>query len=195
MSKPTLTELLESIENAKKDNRKRVADIVFGCKNYMDSLINYVFETDNQLSIKAAWVLEWICTYKGVENLYIYLDQFTDNIALLKFDSAIRPCAKICEQIAIANNSKEKNSPLKKLTNRHKEKLIEIGFDWLITPQKTAVKVYIMNMLFLFGTEEHWINNELDYLIRTKIIHESKGCKARGNHVLKAIEKHRKSHL
>ena len=46
-----------------------------------------------------------------------------------------------------------------------------------------------MNTLYLFGLEKDWIHPELKHLIETKIIHESKGCKARGKHVLALIEK------
>jgi hypothetical protein len=50
-----------------------------------------------------------------------------------------------------------------------------------------------MNTLYLFGLEKDWIHPELKNLIETKIIHESKGCKARGKHILQLIEKHQKS--
>ena len=73
--------------------------------------------------------------------------------------------------------------------------IIETGFDWLITPQKIAVRAHTMNTLYLFGLTKNWIHPELSHLISTKIIHESKGCKARGKQVLDLIEKHRKSGL
>lgn len=52
-----------------------------------------------------------------------------------------------------------------------------------------------MTTLFLFGLEKDWIHPELKHLILTKIIHESKGCKARGQHILDLIEKHEKTRL
>ena len=70
-----------------------------------------------------------------------------------------------------------------------------VGFDWLITPQKIAVRAYTMNFLYLFGLEKSWIHPELKHLISSKIIQESKGTKARGKQILLLIEKHQKTHL
>ena len=52
-----------------------------------------------------------------------------------------------------------------------------------------------MNTLYLFGLEKDWVHPELKHLIETKIIHQSKGTKARGKHILNLIEKHQKSRL
>ena len=147
------------------------------------------FQTEDKLSIKAAWILEWITTHHGIHHLYPYLNTFTNEISKLKFDSALRPCAKICEQLAI-NYDIENHQHL---TGTHIDQIVETGFEWLITPQKIAVRAYTMNMLYIFGKNIDWIHPELQHLISTKIIHESKGCEARGRYVLKAIEKHQNS--
>ena len=55
----------------------------------------------------------------------------------------------------------------------HIDTIIETGFDWLITPQKIAVRAYTMTFLYLFGLEKNWIHPELKHLIETKIIHET----------------------
>ena len=52
-----------------------------------------------------------------------------------------------------------------------------------------------MHFLYYFGFEKEWIHPALKNLILTKIIHESTGTKACGNHLLKMIEKHQKSTL
>lgn len=195
MSVIFLTEQLNSIENAKRENRQRVANIVLEDKSLLKYLVSITFDVDNETSIKAAWILEWICTNHQLELILPYLDDFTSQIKTLKFDSSIRPCAKICEHLATAYYSKSENDIKNKLQQKHIEAIIETGFDWLITPQKIAVKAYTMNTLYLFGLEKDWIHPELKHLIETKIIHESKGTKARGKHILKLIEKHQKSHL
>ena len=82
-----------------------------------------------------------------------------------------------------------------KLTQTHIDSIIETGFDWLISPQKIAVRAYTMTVLYLFGLKNDWIHPELSHLISTKIIHEGKGCKARGIQVLDLIEKHKKSDI
>ncbi|MCL7763506.1 adenylosuccinate lyase [Polaribacter sp. Z014] len=177
------------MENPKKENRQRVADIVLENQNLFKELISITFDIENKVSIKAAWVLEWICTHHHLEWILPHLDAFTSKIASLKFDSAIRPCAKICEHLATAYYAKNENEIKKKLTHLQIEAIIETGFDWLITPQKIAVRAYTMNTLYFFGLEKKWIHPELKYLIETKIIHESKGCKARGKFILSLIAK------
>ena len=187
-----LTEQLNNMENPKRENRQRVADIVLGNQNLFKDLITITFDVENKVSIKAAWILEWICTHHQLDWIIPHLDEFSKKIATLKFDSAIRPCAKICEYLATAYYSKKENKVKKNLTINHIDTIVETGFDWLITPQKIAVRAYTMNTLYFFGLEKDWIHPELKHLIETKIIHESKGCKARGKFILSMIEKHQK---
>ncbi|MFY9241707.1 MAG: adenylosuccinate lyase [Polaribacter sp.] len=195
MSIEFLTEQLQLVENAKRENRQRVANIVLENKNLFKYLVAITFKVDDKISIKAAWILEWICTHHHLEWILPHLDEFSTRISTLKFDSSIRPCAKICEHLATAYYSKTENDVQKTLTENYIKLIVEAGFDWLITPQKIAVRAYTMNTLYLFGLEQDWIHPELKHLIETKIIHESKGCKARGKHVLLLIEKHQKTRL
>ncbi len=190
-----LTYELNNLGTAKRDNRQRVANIVLNKPDLFKELVTITFDVNNKTSIKAAWILEWICTHHNLNWTLPHLDFFTKNINKLKFDSSIRPCAKICEHLANAYYSKNDNKVKHFLTKDNINAIVETGFDWLITPQKIAVRAYTMNTLYLFGLEKDWVHPELKHLIETKIIHESKGCKARGKHILYLIEKHRKSAL
>lgn len=191
MRKEYLIQELNNIENAKRDNRQRVANIVLEQLDLMEPLVEVTFMVNDKVSVKAAWILEWICSHHDLNLILPHLYEFTQNLGLLQFDSAIRPCAKVCEHLAVAYTNKKENLVKEMLKPEHIEGIIETGFDWLITPQKIAVSAYTMNSLFLFGTLEgkEWVHPELEHLIRTKIIHESKGCKARGKHVLEEIGK------
>ena len=190
-----LTEQLNLMENPKRENRQRVANIVLEDQSLFKDLVSITFDIKNKVSIKAAWILEWICTHHHLEWILPHLDEFSRKVTTLKFDSAIRPCAKICEHLATAYYSKNKNEVQNELKIIHINAIIETGFDWLITPQKIAVRAYTMSFLYLFGLEKDWIHPELKHLILTKTIHESKGTKARGKHILALIEKHQKSTL
>lgn len=189
MSIDFLVSTLNNMKNPSRINRATTANIVLAQPKLIKDLTTLTFDTKNKLSIKAAWVLEWICTHNGIELIHPYLDNFSENISKLTFDSAVRPCAKICEQLAIAYTSKEETATKKVLKETHIEHLIETGFDWLISDQKIAVRAYTMNMLYLFGIQKKWIHPELEHLIRTKIIHESSGCEARGKKILSLIQK------
>ncbi|WP_299014301.1 adenylosuccinate lyase [uncultured Polaribacter sp.] len=195
MSTPNQLYLLTQLNNmqtAAKENRNNVANIVLENKNLFAELVSITFWADDKISIKAAWILEWICTHESIDWILPYLEQFTQNITHLKFDSAIRPCAKICEHLANAYFHKKENKTKKTLTTQQIEAIVTTGFDWLITPQKIAVRAYTMNTLYLFGLKNSWIHPELKHLIESKIIHESKGTKARGKQILLLIEKHKK---
>ncbi len=176
--------------NALRENRKRVTNIVLDDLNLFPDLVALTFTVDDKISVKAAWILEWICTHHSLDLLIPHLDFFTKNIHKLTFDGSIRTCAKICEHLANAYTSKKENIVKNVLTQDHIDAIIETGFDWLITPQKIAVRAYTMNTLYLFGLEKDWVHPELKHLISSKIIHESKGCKARGRFILEMIEKH-----
>ncbi|MDO6675160.1 adenylosuccinate lyase [Tenacibaculum sp. 1B UA] len=191
MSLDFLISVLENVDNPARVNRDNAANIVLKQPELVKFLVDITFDVDNKLSIKAAWVLEWICTHNGIEHITPFLAIFTKNISKVHFDSAVRPCAKICEHLATAFTSKTANKTKGQLTETDIDLIIETGFDWLITDQKIAVKAYTMNTLYLFGLQRDWVLPELEHLIRTKVIHESKGCKARGKKILELIEKHR----
>ncbi|CAM1333596.1 adenylosuccinate lyase [Tenacibaculum aestuariivivum] len=189
MSIHFLISVLNNMQNPARVNRNNAANIVLEHPNLIKHLIFLTFDVDNKLSIKAAWVLEWICTHYGIAHIHPFITIFTSNISKVHFNSAVRPCAKICEHLAIAYTSKKKNKTQVILTKKHIDTIIETGFDWLITDQKIAVRAYTMTFLFLFGLKKEWIHIELKYLITTKIIHESKGCEARGKKIINLIKK------
>ena len=192
MAKSWIASVLDKMKNPKRENRDKAANTVWEHPENFKELLELTFDVDNKQSIKAAWVLEWICTHKGLDILLPHLDFFINNISKVHFDSSTRPCSKICEHLAVAYTSKKANLVKEVLTQEHIEKIIETGFDWLITPQKIAVRAYTMKTLYLFGIEKDWVHPELSHLIITKIIHESKGCKARGRYILEMIEKQQK---
>jgi hypothetical protein len=74
------------MENPKRENRQRVANIILENKQLFKELISITFDVENKVSIKAAWVLEWICTHHHLEWIAPYLDFFTSKIKKVKFD-------------------------------------------------------------------------------------------------------------
>ena len=189
MSIDFLISVLNDMKNPARINRDNAANIVLKHPKLIKHLVDLTFNVNNKLSIKAAWVLEWICTHYKITHIHPYIDIFVKNISKVHFDSVIRPCAKICEHLATAYNSKKQNETKIILKKKHIDSIIETGFDWLITDQKIAVRAYTMTTLYLFGLQEDWVHPELKHIISTKIIHESKGCKARGKYILEMIEK------
>ena len=118
MTKEYLIKQLTNIENAKRINRDRVANVVLQNKELLPYLVEIMFTSETKLSIKAAWILEIVCE-KNLSLIVPYLDFFTENIGNVKHDSAVRPASKICNFIAIAYSSKNDNLFKNSLTKKH----------------------------------------------------------------------------
>ncbi len=123
MDKPFLIQQLEAIENAKLKNRLRVTEIVLKNKELFPVLLELVFEGNSRTSVKAAWILELVCT-KKIEWLAHHLDFFTINIHTLKHDSSVRPISKICMFLAQAHSKKTNLLIRNALTKIHIDKII-----------------------------------------------------------------------
>ena len=189
MSIDFLISVLNNIENPKKVNRIKASNIVLKQPELIKQLVDLTFEVNNPISVKASWILEWICTHHGINYVLPYLDTFTKGLSHLHFDGSLRTCAKICEHLANNFSNKEENRTKQLLTNLHITRIIETGFDWLMTDKKIAVKAYTMTTLYVFGKYQDWVHPELEHIIRSKVIHEGKGCTARGRKVLELLEK------
>ncbi|NJN50208.1 MAG: hypothetical protein HC798_03245 [Polaribacter sp.] len=181
-------ELLQKV-NATKVSRANFADFILTNKMLFPYLVDEVFNVQHTTHIKAAWILEWICTNNGIEKILPHLNQFISKLTHIKDESALRPCAKICEQLANIHHQKKRDKNTYILNNQQIESLISISFDWLLDKKSIAVKAYTMQTLFYLGFYEKWVHSELANIIHTKLIFESKGCAARGKKILNQIQK------
>lgn len=169
-------------------NRLKYANLVLKNPELIPKLLEILFLVDDKISCRAAWVFEFMCG-KQLDLICPYLDTLTENIHKVHLDSAERPVAKVCEYLAKAYYSKEKNAIKSALTLKHQEKIIEACFDWMINEVKIAPKAYSMNTLFLFGNDHKWIHPELALIIEQDFQGQSAGYKARARHILRKIRK------
>ncbi|MFV0540697.1 MAG: adenylosuccinate lyase [Aestuariibaculum sp.] len=172
-----------------RDNRSKYANMV---KNNMDLfpvLLQILFKVDNKISCRAAWIMEFICS-DNIETITPYLDYFTENISQVHLDMAVRPVAKVCASISQTYNAKQDSTIKVSLKQKHKELLIETGFDWLIGSQKVAVKAHAMETLFLLGKEQDflWVHPELIQILEQDFSKESAAYKARAKSIFKRIK-------
>ena len=93
------------------------------------------------------------------------------------------------EFLAKAYYSKTENEIQKNLNTGHKERIIEVCFDYMINDEKIAPKAYSMNTLWLFGRDYYWIHPELALILERDFQMQSSGFKARARHILKKIKK------
>jgi len=190
MSKKDVKNLLESMGPALRSNRQRIASDIIQNPDLFPYLLKVVFETNYKLHYKAAWTLELILE-KDIHQIIPHFSFFSKNIHKLKHESAIRPIAKICKWIAEAY-VKKRNLPIRSRLQRNEiEKIVETGFDWMITNTKVAAKVYTMNTLYYFGSLSienfEWIHKELKNIILQDSSKETAAYKAHAKKILKLL--------
>ena len=149
-------------------------------------LLDEMNTTDNPNSTFSARIFELSCK-ENFEIILPFLDTFCNLLSSITFEGVIRPCAKICELLMLEYFVKKTVGFVNLLSDKHFEKIIEAGFDWMITNKATAIQAYTMQTLFLLGTKYDWIHIELALLIEKGIPTGSTGYKNRGRKVLKAI--------
>lgn len=188
MNKEQLANLINTKVTSYREYRIKYAELVINDKTLFLPLLELTFDETDRASVKVSWVLDFVSREK-LEWFYPHLDFFTDNISKVKHDSIVRPVARICELLAKAYNSKKDTEINKYLTKNHIDKIVETGFDWMISDQKVAVKAYTMEALFLFGKEIDWIHDELKQILVQEISGGSPAYKARAKKILKWIAK------
>jgi len=186
MDKQLFTEVLEKGSN-KLEHRSFLVKSCLKNPTLVAILLDFMSTIDDENSTFSARILELSCK-ENLELVLPFLDEFCALLSKVKFDGAIRPCAKICELLMITyflrNNIYYRNS----VTDIHLEKIIEAGFDWMITDKSIAIQAYTMQTLYLLGTKYDWIHSELALIIEKDIPTGSTGYKNRGRKVLRAIE-------
>ncbi|MDC9721568.1 MAG: adenylosuccinate lyase [Urechidicola sp.] len=191
MNKEELANLINSKVTSYREYRIKYADMVINDKSLFIPLLELTFDETNEASVKVSWVLDFVSREK-LEWFYPHLDFFTDNISKVKHDSIVRPVSRICELLAKRYTSKYEITIQNFLMPNHIDKIIETGFDWMISDQKVAVKAYTMETLFLFGKNVDWVHKELKLILAQETSGGSPAYKARGKKILKWIEKYEK---
>lgn len=180
--------LFEKLKNTKayRQSRLDVALWVLDHPETFPELLDYCFQIETELSYRATWILEFVCI-EQLGLLHPHLDRYFKDLPTVYRDQALRPLAKICEMLAVSYYKHREPRLLKLLSSDHKKVMTTCCFDWLISDQKVACKVYAMTTLFYLGTEFDWIHPELHAIISENIHENSPAYRARGKYVLKMI--------
>ena len=187
MTKEELYKELSYI-NHSRDNRKKYASLVISNPDLIPKVIDILFQVNDKTSFRAAWLLEFVAR-ENLDSILPYLDGFIENMHTVHLDPAVRPVAKICEYLIEAYYHRDNNHTKDYLKLAHKEKIIELSFDYMITDQKVAAKAYSMNSLYLLGKEYDWIHPELAMILERDFNSGTAAFKARARHLLKKLKK------
>lgn len=185
----TTEELYQELSYVNHSREKRLfyANMVIDNPSLIPKLLDILFMVDDKISCRAAWVFEFMCG-EHLEAIIPHLDTFTDHMHRVHLDSAVRPVAKVCEYLIKAYYSKLDNEIKSALLPKHKEKIVEACFDWMINDEKIAPKAYAMNTLYLLGNDFDWIHPELVMILERDYQIQSSGFKARARHILKKVK-------
>lgn len=173
--------------NHSREKRLYYANLLIDNQEWIPKVLEILFKVDDKISPRAAWVLEFMCK-ENLEKMIPFLDTFTQNMHQVHQDSAVRPVAKICEYLVKAYYAKTENKIKKELLPKHREKIIEVCFDYMINDEKIAPKAYAMYTLFLLGNDYDWIHPELVLILERDYQMQSSGYKARAKQIIKKIK-------
>ncbi|WP_100614821.1 adenylosuccinate lyase [Confluentibacter citreus] len=174
--------------SASRESRLNCAQLVKNEMELFPYLIEILFHVDDKISCHAAWVFEFVCE-DYIYAIIPHLDTFTINIHRVHLESAVRPISKVCQFLAKAYYSKENNTFKRLLSPKHKERIVETCFDWMINRHKVASKVFAMETLFLFGQESTWIHDDLKQILEQEFQTHSAAFKSRAKHILHRMKK------
>ena len=187
MTRDQLYKELEFV-NHSKANRKKYALLVIQNPELFPIVLDLVFDVDDKASYRAAWLLEFVAR-EDLDTILPHLDRITSEMHKVHKDSAVRPIAKICEYLIEAYYSRHDNKTKAFLKPEHKEKIVELCFDYLITDKPIAPQAYAMNILYLLGKDYDWIHPELIQVLEKNYATGSKGYKARARCIFDRLKK------
>ncbi|GGX30480.1 hypothetical protein [Aquimarina muelleri] len=182
----SLIELLNTIDHSR-DKRKYFADLILKHPELLPELLSICALVEDEISCRATWGLEFLCK-NNLNSILPYLDEILQFTPAIYRHPAVRPMAKIFEYLSIDFYKKKSPKIQKHLSTKHREKITEICFDWLITDQKVAAKAYSMTSLYLLGTEFNWVHPELKIVLENSYHSGSAAYKARARMVLEKIK-------
>ena len=84
--------------NHSRENRKKYAIMVISNPELIDKVLDILFQIDDKVSQRAAWLLEFVAR-ENLDAILPYLDRITEEMHKVHLDPAVRPIAKICEYL------------------------------------------------------------------------------------------------
>lgn len=186
MEDRNLIQILKGIYNAKRIYRDRAAQSILERPELMSNLIDKIYDIEDTLHIRAAWVLEIICL-RDISMLTPFISRFLKDMHLIQNESALRPVSKICS-IWTRTYLLDTNHKVS-VTRTEIDQIISCNFDWLIEVHKVATQVHAMDTLYALGYAGNWIHPELKLILQKNTDTGSSGYKAHARKILKNLEK------
>lgn len=184
MDNKELLNILNIVKNAKRIYRDEAANEILNKPDLLPPLIDKVYDTDDPLHIKAAWILELVAL-NDILHIDKEIHRFIQGMPKLSHESALRPVSKVCSLWSKYYFS----FPLSedRIDEPEVETIISCNFDWLIEEHKVATQVFAMDTLKLFGSRHSWIKDELRLVLQKNADSGSSGYRAHARKLLKNL--------
>lgn len=173
-----LLQELDSLDFSIK-SREHFASELLKDPNKIQEAIRFLNSSEFKYSEKLLAALEFT-SRKNLSILFPFLDVLIDIAKDYSGQAGRRALSKIIS-IFIKDTDLQLNF-------QQKEKIIPICFDWLLSQEKVAVKVFSMEALYLLSTEYHWVKDDLKAILIKDYNSHSAGYKARARKILKKLE-------
>ena len=188
MNKYSLIKELNVIPSINRESVKQLSKLILNDQQLFESLVEIAFDYDNEISLKAIITLE-IVVEQRLDWIAYKLSYFTNNIASLKDENAIRSASKICNLIAQDYTSKFDSAVKLIMTHEQLSEIIETCFDWLLKDYKASIKTQSMEALFHIGKKISWIHYEVRLILEKSSTNQSSNYISKANKVLEMISK------
>ena len=165
-------------------SRKMVSNFAMKDENHLNEMMQFAFDIDSELHVKAFWSLDLVCE-KKLKQFVPFIEEFCEILPKIKDDSALRPATRIAYFLTKSNHRKNGIS----LTQEQEHNLIEALIDRLIQDEKVASKVYAMKALFILGKKYDWVHEELKSIIEQDYSNHSAAYQAATRNLLKKLNK------
>jgi len=164
--------------------RKAAANKILKDHAILKETIALINSNEKNLSLKALMALEML-SRNNFQAIQAYSSELIHSGKLYHDSSSRRYLSKIYGQAIQVNLD---NTSSFYLVSELKKEIIELSFLWLISNEKTAVKVFSMQNIFDLRLEKPWITEELRGVIEKEFPNSSQGFKPRATKILRKMK-------
>jgi len=164
--------------------RKDAANIILKDHIILKETIALISSHEKNLSLKALMAIEML-SRNNFQAIQAYSSELIHSGKIYLDSSSRRYLSKIYGQAIKANFD---NTSSFCLASELKKEIIELSFLWLISNEKTAVKVFSMQNIFDLRLEKPWITEELKGVIEKEFPNSSQGFKPTATKILRKMK-------
>ncbi|MEH6307049.1 hypothetical protein RYH73_15480 [Olivibacter sp. CPCC 100613] len=181
--------LLEIAKNVTKVKAIALAQRVLTTDGFMADLLSLCYYSQKTIAFRAAWILEF-AEGKSPERFAPLLVGFIEQLPQQHHTGCQRIFTKILMDYTHKRAKIVREEAFNELTIGHKERLVELIFEWLIKPETpVAVRVNCIDILYNLIPLFSWIREELIAQINFYLKDGSAAMQSRGKRLLAKLQR------